>query len=268
MRCQTTTNSTLKINKDRRFGSIIIFVEGEKTEILILKKIFCGILGYKAVAIKKRNDKTFTHVFDIKPTASNANNVFLFNLRKPQIETINDNAYRDKLFGDALRLYGIDLKNKPVYYIWDRDCESNSIEDVKSLMQRLGSATGNTEANPAQDYENGLLLLSYPAVESYVIANLKPVKVITNITLKKYLKKERLKIKDLSDKSLIRAINCMHAQMEEFGIMDYDSDNFSSTNLSILGKEEEYYQKNNAYLLLSLVSIILIDLGVITLEEE
>lgn len=263
MKCQTTTNSTPTLNKSKRIGTIVLFVEGEKTEIALFKKIFCGILGYKSFVVKRRGNKSFASVYGFSPADSNAANIFLFNLRESRITSINDDKFRNKLYAEVLTVYNIDLRNKPVYYIWDRDHDSNPAEDVKKLVERLGSANGNTIDNPKQDYENGLLILSYPAVESYIISNLKPAKTVIGVKLKKHLKREKLSIKNLSEHSLIKAAKNMHARMEELGVIDYDTDNFSKPHSLILEKEDAFYEDNACYLILSLISVVLIDLGVI-----
>ncbi len=263
MKCQTTTSSIPTINKDKRIGTVVIFLEGEQTEIQIFQKIFHDILGYKPVTIRRRGKKVFTHTVNLKPDVGNSANIFLFNLRKPQVKAINDYRFRDDLYKEVLLEYGIDLKNKPVYYVWDRDPGSNSAEDTRALIERLGSANGNTMANPKQDYENGLLILSYPAAESYIISHLKPVKFVSNTSLKTYVKQEKMRIRDFSQDGLIKAVHTMHRRMEGFGISSYDTDSFSGTHLSLYEDEEKVYKSKGDYLIFSLISVILVDLGIL-----
>lgn len=56
MDCQTTTR-TFNLNKEKNIGKVIYIVEGEDTEIQIIKTIFHKILGYDI--IQKREMEIF-----------------------------------------------------------------------------------------------------------------------------------------------------------------------------------------------------------------
>lgn len=44
----------IKLNKNKRIGKVLFIVEGEKTEFLILRKIFTTIFDYQ-LEMEKRN---------------------------------------------------------------------------------------------------------------------------------------------------------------------------------------------------------------------
>lgn len=52
--------------------------------------------------------------------------------------------------------------------------------------------------------------------------------------------------------------------MKNYGIIEYDPSNFKRENIKIFKKETEEYVNNRYFNALSLISIMLIDLGIIT----
>lgn len=55
----------------------------------------------------------------------------------------------------------------------------------------------------------------------------------------------------------------MHKSLESLGINRYDVDNMQETSVKIFENEEKYCKENVVYRLLSLLSIMFIDLGII-----
>ena len=60
----------------------------------------------------------------------------------------------------------------------------------------------------------------------------------------------------------------MNYGLEKFGINDYELDSFKNTNIRVFDKEEEYYNENGRIKILSLVSIMLFDLGILFEDYE
>ncbi len=56
----------------------------------------------------------------------------------------------------------------------------------------------------------------------------------------------------------------MHKRLLKLGIENYDIDSFGGINLKIFSEEEKLYKMKKQYMLLSTISIILLDLGIIT----
>ena len=80
------------------------------------------------------------------------------------LKSVSGKAYLDSVFNDLYAKYQLDTTNTATYYIFDRDCESNLAADCRDLVGILKNSRDN-------GYEsNGLLLLSYPSIESYVFS--------------------------------------------------------------------------------------------------
>ena len=159
-----------------------------------------------------------------------------------------------------LRYYGIDVNKIRTYFIWDRDPKSNNDEKiVRNLIKKFGNSMDNGEEM------NGLLLLSYPAIESYVISNFENDILRKEIGhLKSYVKEKGYKVKNMNRDTIKLAVTLMHKVFKSFGIKNYSVDSFSKTSLKLFDKEEQCFKDGEKYRLLSLISIIFIDLGIIT----
>lgn len=68
---------------------------------------------------------------------------------------------------------------------------------------------------------------------------------------------------DINEKSLLIAVENMNKSFKNYGVNNYDPSNFSHTNLTIYRKECEQLKNNKCLDALSLISIMLIDLGII-----
>lgn len=69
--------------------------------------------------------------------------------------------------------------------------------------------------------------------------------------------------KNINKNTILNAAYAMHKSLESLGINRYDPDNMQETSVKIFENEEKYYQENDVYRLLSLLSIMFIDLGII-----
>ena len=58
----------------------------------------------------------------------------------------------------------------------------------------------------------------------------------------------------------------MNKGLLECGISDYDLDDFSKTSLKVFNRQELFLRSKSYYNLLSLVSIMLLDLNIITVR--
>ena len=258
MECLDTTKS-LKINLKKNIGTVLIVVEGEKYEFKILKRIFCQIFGYRY--IERKRFKTGFHNFDEFIMKGNEDSrVIVINARNSNIASINkDDEYLNKMYMAIYENYGIDVNKIRTYFIWDRDPESNTDETVvRNLISRLGNSMDNGEEM------NGLLLLSYPSVESYIISNFeKNVSHVGIGELKDYVKEKGYDVKSINRDTIKSSVALMHKVFRLFGITDYSLDNFSRVSLKLFDKEEEGFKNSGKYRMLSLMSIIFLDLGII-----
>lgn len=258
MECQNTTKS-LKINKNKSIGEVVIVVEGEKEEFKLLKHIFTKILDYNYVQV--RRNKVMKDKFESKNNKNST--IIVDNTSNSNIKTImEDKNYKDKLYNLLKKEYNRSLKNVPIYILWDRDADSNTSDVVLKSLNTFTSSLDN-------DYDmNGLLLLSYPCVESFELSNF--IKQFWKINFssakdaKKKMKEIIPELTDIDEKSLMLAIENMHRTMYFYGIRKYDPSNFKKENLKIFRKESEEYLNNKYFNALSLIGIMFIDLGIIT----
>jgi len=250
---------TLKINKNKSIGTVVIVVEGADYEFKILKRIFHDILGYTYIT-KSRNKKRIKEYNEFTRKENRDSRVIVLNTSNSNIDTIaTDIEYKEFVYNLLLKKYRIDPKNVPIYFLWDRDCCSNKQIKTKQLLESLC----NSYDNPDFDI-NGLLLLNYPCVESFTISNFYKNAYKMKITkLKDFVKSNQLYISKINDTKLLNAAVNMHSAMISLGIKYYNLDNFKVSNLKIFGKQEEIFARMGSYKILSMLSIILIDLGII-----
>lgn len=257
MECQNTIKH-LKINKNKTIGEVVIVVEGESEEFKLLKHIFTEIFDYNYTSI--RRNKVMKDVF-VSKTNKNSS-VIIANTSNSNIKTImEDNDYKDKLYLLLKTDYNKSLKNIPIYILWDRDNDSNEEMVVLKSLNTFTSALDN-------NYDmNGLLLLSYPCVEVYELSNfdkkLWKSNFQTSNDAKKEMKSIRPKLIDINEKTLLLAVENMHRTLKEYGINSYDPSDFKKENLKVFKIESEEYHNYKYFNALSLISIMLIDLGLI-----
>ena len=262
MECLNTTKN-LKINKNKSIGEIIILVEGESEEFKILKHIFTKVLDYNLIEFKRKRAMPYKF---ISKTNSN-NTVIVANTINSNIKSIMENTdYQDKIYELLRKDYNKSLKNIPIYIIWDRDYDSNDEKIVLKILNTFRSSLDNGEDM------NGLLLLSYPCIESYEISNfnkqLYKLKFRTSDEAKSKFKEKRYSINKITEKTLLNAVGNLHRSMLNYKINKYDTSNFYNVNKNIFDIETKTYKKYNYFNAISLFSILLIDLGIIYEEKE
>lgn len=257
MECQSIIKN-LEIKKNKAIGEVVILVEGESEEFKLLKHIFVNILDYNYVPIKR--NKIMRDEFRSK-TNSNST-VIIANTSNSNIKSImEDSDYKDKLYNILKKEYQRSLKSVPIYILWDRDVESNDGDVVYKTLKTYSNSLDN-------GYEmNGILLLSYPCLESYILSNFIKrfwkTKFSTSDEAKKALRSNRCSLNNITENSLLLAVENMNNTMKTYGINNYDPSAFSELNELIYNQEEDLYKSKKYYDALSLISIILIDLGII-----
>ena len=258
MDCQTTIKN-LKINKNKSIGEVVIVVEGEDEEFKLLKHIFTEILDYSYVEFNRRN-KTIKKGF--RSNTNPNSTIIIANTNNSSLSSIIDEEeYKDKLFNLLREDYHKSLNNIPIYILWDRDRETNSPETVENALSIYGNARDNGIEM------NGLLLLSYPCVESYEMSNFIKQEYNnvynTSDECKKTFHESKFSIKKIRDLFLLLAVENMNRGIRSFNILEYNTDFFKETNLKIFNKQEELFKNEKVIQSLSLISILLIDLGII-----
>jgi len=196
-------------------------VEGASDEFRLFRHILTKILHY-GVMERSRNCNTFKK-YDKYVAKSNSRNRFiLINTENSPITTIGKhNDYRNNIYKTLVTIYKIDPTNSPVYYTWDRDRESNNNIIVHSLLQKLYNPYGDDKFN----YENGLLLLSYPALEAYKISCFSEAKSTNQVKLKAYCTKHHYWHWRINEHCLLKATEVMERHINALGIGTVDFDN-------------------------------------------
>lgn len=91
----------------------------------------------------------------------------MINAEESNIKFIDrDNEFLDNLFVELIENYDFDVDNAAIYYIFDRDNQSNTdAEFIRNLLTVLVNSRDNAYAR------QGMLLLSYPSIEAFTFSN-------------------------------------------------------------------------------------------------
>lgn len=125
-----------------------------------------------------------------------------------------------------------------------------------------------TNSRDNRGYERqGLLLLSYPAIESFILSCSQQEsfqkKFDTGNSLKQYLYECKTDYKKITEEVLIQAVNELFLALKEMGVKELDTDDFARQNQEIYQYEEGVYGREKVYQTLSLLCISLLDLGLV-----
>ncbi len=253
----------ININKNKNIGSVIYIVEGREEEPRIIREFYKTFLGYNVYQLNREDD-----IEMLKKENNKYSKVIIVTINKPQIkEIISDNI--DKFYQEVFinKLNGIvDTESSAIYYIFDRDDKSNTKEDIEKAMNKYNNSRESSDYNSV----HGLLLLSYPCIESLYLNCYKDKSSFSSSKeIKRYARENRLK--KLNDKSFENAIKEMDRIIKtkfDIQISPSDLDAFEKVNIEILDKEDKIYNYYHKYVTLSLFMISLLDLEIITFSKE
>ena len=270
-----------KIDKMKNIGNVIFVVEGGRpetggTELRLLKKIFADILGYEVQELRPGSEEFIAH--GQHPQFR----VFALNLPNNELTQLTEDAM-DELFCRLREEFHIKPEDCPIFYLYDRDVLSYKRNELRGKYVKK-----YTDPYGTDNGDQGQLLLSYPAIESYLLSCMKDdtVKMAfklgqeAKVALTNELCSENdadktdihLKTVDFvfsedteeAEKRLIHSINEMDNGLETFGISSYDLDNLAQTLLDVYDYQQQKYKADDVFSLLSLVGMALLELGVIT----
>ena len=248
---------SIRLNKEKSIGKVLFIVEGGKTEPFILHRIFCNILDYQVETIlrdkgyRKYNSKE-------NPTSQ----VMIINAEESNIKYIaKDNKFLDNLFVELIENYDFDVDNAAIYYLFDRDNQSNGDDEfIRGLLSTLVNARDNNGYD-----RQGMLLLSYPSIEAFTLSNFAENsferKYKIGADLKQDLHDSKYNQSRISEESLLKAVDELRKALTQIGINELDVDEFGECNQTIFEYEEMEYNKEGLYRALSLLCISLLDLG-------
>ncbi len=250
----------MKINKEKRIGRVLFIVEGSRTEFSILKQIFCNLLGYSYIEKRRNKPSRFINNND------RFSQIAVINTRESNISDISENeTYLNDLFDFLSMEYKFRVDQSAIYYLFDRDPESNTKPD---LIEEYISSLADPYDN--DDYKAGQLLLSYPSIESYIISNFKTDVCDLRFGLGKELKSyigenTDIQMNKITEDTLLKATDEFLKYLEKEQI-EFDIDDFAPTSLSIFEKQESEYNKNSKYRLFSMLTLAFIQMGIIVLD--
>ncbi|HEU4962819.1 MAG TPA: hypothetical protein VFV52_03030 [Bacilli bacterium] len=253
----------ITINRERNIGRVLFVVEGLKTEFHLLHRLFTRIFDFQYEKLD-RMDKYRKYNAKEKIASS----VFVINTEESALQFVDDeNEYLNRLFGRLIDDYRFPVDRAAIYYIFDRDVNSNTNRElIRGLLDQL------THARDTNGFSRqGLLLLSYPAIESFVASHfIKDTIELTYETgkdVKSYLEQEKINQSKISEQTLVQAVEEMLKSFAYFGAEEYDLDRFAPTNLSIFDEQEQHHEQHQTYRMLSLLSVVFLDLGIVEIGE-
>lgn len=248
----------MDLMKDKKVGKVLLIVEGARHEFNLIKKIFVDVLGYTQIEKRRNNADYYVRKGDIHSV------VAVVNTKTPNIASINEEEYLDVIFEELIEKYDFDINNAAIYYLFDRDPKSN-VDDklIAGLISKLKNSRENDD-----NMRGGLLILSYPAVEAYEISNFVDesyeLKACLGSELKEYINKNAgiISMNKINRNSVIHAGEEMMSYLRKHGI-ELGLDDFSNTNGAIFTKEEQCLAESSTYNVLSMLSCVLMDLGIL-----
>ncbi|MCK4258019.1 MAG: hypothetical protein KAX49_03525 [Halanaerobiales bacterium] len=250
----------MKINKEKSIGRVLFIVEGGKTEFSLLRRIFCNVLGYEYIE-KRRNKANFFRNKNISTSK-----VAVINTEESNISDILDkNNYLDDVFATLISEYSFPVDKAAIYYLFDRDPNSNiDSQLIRKLILDLKNPYDNDELR------GGMLLLSYPSIESYNISSFVNDAHVFEIRLGSDAKafiasNNHIQVNKINDNTIEKAAEELIKYMNAEGISN-DIDDFSQANLKIFNEQENNFSNNSKYRVLSLLSVAFMQLGIIEFD--
>ena len=256
----------LRLNTKKSIGRVVFIVEGQTREFTLLEYLFTKIFDYSVVEYRRGKEPIEYYRSD----SDSNSQIFVINTQNSNISSIQRGTdYLDMVFSTLYEKYKLDLHNAAIYYIFDRDPQSNN---NPGLIENLVTKLTNSREN---DIElGGLLLLNYPSIEAYLINALvkKAVRAAfePGEKIKPYLARNKLYQENIKELNVIQAAFEMLSEFYLHSDTEFDIsmlDNFGEYNLKVFKSEEETFKITNAYSILSCLSCALIDLGLIEMIE-
>lgn len=269
-----------RIDKNKNIGNVIFIVEGGRkktggTELRLLKKIFADILGYEVQELRRGSEEFIG--YGCNPQFR----VFALNLPKNQLTQLTEDAI-DALFCRLREEFGIKPEDCPIFFIYDRDALSYKRNELRGkYVKKYTDPYGNDNG------DQGQLLLSYPAIESYLLSCIEDdtfkqsyllgqqaKSTLTNlICTEDYETKTDIHMKTVdlvfteetieAENRLLHSINEMNNGLTTMGIGEYDLDNLAPILLDVYDYQQKRYISENTFSLFSFVGMALLELGVI-----
>ena len=250
-----------KLDKSKNIGNVIFVVEGGRpvtggTELRLLKQIFSDILGYEVQELRRGCDEFIGH------GCNSFSRVFALNLPKNQLTQLTEESL-DELFRRLKADFGIKPEDCPIFFLYDRDFLSYGPNELRGRYVKK-----YTDPYSDEKGNQGQLLLSYPAVESFLLSCIQEDVYRQSFFLGRDVKPE-LERTGFSEEQINEEEQLLHATVEmdkglgSFGFEQYDLDHLAPTLLGVYECQQQKYTAEGKFSLLSLAAMALLELGVI-----
>lgn len=252
----------VKINTSKSIGKVIYVVEGDKTEGDIIVNVFNKFLNYNTIRYNKNNN---TYI-KLKSNNNKYSQVYIIPTKYSAInKLLVSTDYLDEIYHQLSVDTNLDVTNCAIYYLFDRDRDSNRTKEIQKLIDILDNSRDNTDYNL-----NGLLLLSYPSIEAfYCMLNGDSKELPSGKEAKVYI--EKYKNVDVNEHNIntasISTISKIECLLKGDKFKEEFLDHFSFINKTIFNYEEAKYCKDNTYDTYTLLLISLFDLGILEIVE-
>lgn len=259
-------NNKIKLNKNKNIGKVIYIVEGERREINLLTIIFKRILGYKEIITRTRSGK---ETFLLESDENVQSKIAIINSEKSNISSIENEKFIEEQIQE-LKHHDLtfNYENAAIYYIFDGDRLKDE-ENIKKLIGKFSNSRTPSIENKF-DQIGGMLLLSYPAIETFIISNFEKEMIkfserfdFEKNKLKRYINDKKYDDSKLNEQSIENAFKEMINSLRYIKIDKINLDDISDFNKAIL----EYEITSKRRYMLSLLLISFIDLGIIEMDS-
>ncbi len=267
----------IEIKKDKRIGDVIFILEGDRTEFDILKHIFTRIFNYNFVA-KKRVSSPFTNIE--KYQGIDGSCIVMVNSVNSTLKSIIDmkqyldigevvfDEYVDETIYELQKTFNVSIDKATTFYIFDRDPKTNTEADIKIMLDILKNPYENDN-----NLEGGMLLLSYPSFESFIISNFEKESYKSSYylgqELKPYRNTQGYMTNKINENTLKNAVEEFLGYLEQENIemiFNENEDNLHQINLRVNENQELFFEKNSKYQVFSLFVECLLYLGVVSIK--
>lgn len=255
-----------KVDKSKIIGNVIFVVEGGRpetggTELRLLKRFFSDVLGYEVQELRRGTEEFIGY------GNNKSSRVFALNLPKNQLTQLTEDAM-DELFSRLKTEFSIKPEDCPIFLLYDRDYKSYKHNELRGKYVRR-----YTDPYSSEEGYQGQLLLSYPSVESYILScfqeNVFEQKYLLGIEAKVQLAQCGISEDEISeDEHIIHATTEMDKGLANFELDEYDLDNLGSTLLEVYEEQQNIVKEEQQFSALSLISMALLELGVIVEYED
>ncbi|MBR7044340.1 MAG: hypothetical protein IKI23_01600 [Lachnospiraceae bacterium] len=249
----------MKINQNQSVGRVLFIVEGSRYEFNLLKRIFVDIFHYEYIQSRRNGMDRYISGKD------RFSRVAVINTRESNIRDISENnEFLDDVFRLLLEKYDYPVDQSAVYYVFDRDPESNTKPElIRSYIEMLKDPYDNEES-----FSAGLLLLSYPSIESYTIScfqNTDQLRVNYGKDVKAYISgNPTIQLNKIDQTALEQAASDFIRFLKDC-TQEIDIDNFSPVSRKIFDDQEIEYLAGRGFRLFSMLTLAFLQMGIIEL---